>query len=167
MTEEWQNVPGYEGMYQVSDLGRVRSLDRVDTSGKRRRGKAMSPSVQAGGRYFEVHLSKGNRSRTWAVHQLVARAFFGPRPEGHEVCHGPKGSFDNSTTNLRYGSSKDNGQDMIRDGTATTLKVVRDDGKRYRSLREAAADNNCSPALICLACKGKIETAKKRRFSYT
>ena len=167
MTEEWRDIPGYEGLYQASDLGRVRSLDRVDTSGKRRRARLMRPSVRSDGCYFEVHLSKGNKGRTWPVHQLVARAFFGPPLEGREVCHGPAGSFDNSTANLRYGTSKDNSQDQVRDGTTVALKVIRDDGKRYNSLKEAAADNNCTPSLICLACKGKIETAKKRRFSYT
>jgi len=83
-----------------------------------------------------------------------------------EVCHGKKGSHNNSVTNLRYGTSKDNGQDMIRDRTTTAKAVMRGDGRKYTSMQVAAKDNNCSVALICLACKGKVETAKGLRWLY-
>ena len=65
-----------------------------------------------------VGLCRDGRSRTFAVHVLVARAFLGPCPDGQEVCHGPAGRRDNRLVNLSYGTpSKNNGEDKRRDGT--------------------------------------------------
>jgi hypothetical protein len=66
----------------------------------------------------QVGLRLDGKSRTFTVHRLVARAFLGPCPEGHEVCHGPAGRRDNRLVNLSYGTkSKNNGEDKRRDGT--------------------------------------------------
>lgn len=58
------------------------------------------------------------------------------------------------------------GHEGIRDGATTSKEVVREDGERYKSMREAANANSCSVALICLACKGKVKTAKGVKWSY-
>jgi len=85
MSEEWRAVPGYEGRYEVSNMGQVRSLthETVDTCGRRREfpGKVLAATPTAGP-YPMINLRKGPSSRAVRVHELVLLAFVGPRPEG-------------------------------------------------------------------------------------
>ena len=162
MTEEWRDVPGYEGMYQVSDLGRVRSLDRVvghRYGGTRRmKGRVLRQVPNQGG-YLQVFLSRDSKPRNFAVHRLVAEAFIGPCPKHHEVLHGAKGQRCNKASNLRYGTSKENSQDAIERGRTAARPVLRSDGKKYRSLTAAAEAVGCYNSQICMVCKGKYKTA--------
>lgn len=112
--ERWLPVVDYEGLYDVSDLGRVRSLPRNGTP-----GQILRQSTVTGKPYIKVNLSRGGVTRTPRVHVLVARAFLGPCPDGHEVCHGPEGPQDNRLVNLSYGThAKNMGPDRWRDGMA-------------------------------------------------
>lgn len=118
--ERWLPVVGYEGLYEVSDLGRVRGLDRmIKTFGgatKLHRGRVLKQRMAE--RYLRIGLHCHGEVRWYFVHVLVARAFLGPRPEGHEVCHGPDGALNNRLVNLSYGTpSKNHGEDRHRDGT--------------------------------------------------
>lgn len=83
--EEWRAVVGYEGAYEVSSLGRVRSLDRYLADGRRRHGRPKSLAIHQG--YPAVTLFKNREPKTIKIHALVAAAFIGPRPEGHQVNH--------------------------------------------------------------------------------
>ena len=114
--EEWRDVPNYEGAYEVSDLGRVRSMDRVTIHGHRARGRVLKQCRDPRG-YMCVALWSAGKGRTWSIHQLVAAAFLGPRTEGQEVLHGPGGQIDNRRANLSYGTSQQNSDDELRDGT--------------------------------------------------
>lgn len=123
MTETWKPVLGFEGVYSVSDQGRVRSEYRefVDSIGRtyRKPERILGPREWRGGsRYLLVDLQVGlHRKVTRYVHQLVAEAFFGPRPDGMEVCHGPGGAQDNRVPNLRWDTHRENGLDTVRQGT--------------------------------------------------
>lgn len=80
---EWRPVPGYEGLFEVSDDGRVRSITRVIKSGLGKRtlkGRELKPSTHAKG-YKLVSLRANNKRRSTAIHILVAEAFLGPRPD--------------------------------------------------------------------------------------
>ena len=113
--EEWRPVVGWEGLYEVSDLGRVRSLDRAVKRG-RYKGELLRPWTNKGG-YSCVFLSGvGRKRRNRQVHSLVAEAFIGPRPKGQVVRHGPLGVV-NAISNLTYGTPADNSADRLRDGT--------------------------------------------------
>lgn len=118
--EEWRPIEGYEGLYEVSNLGRVRSLDRVvkDSRCERKcKGKLLKLSPNGRG-YLRVVLSKEGKSKQHRIHRLVAIAFLGQPPEGHVVCHGPKGQQCNKITNLYWGTMEQNqGPDRLRDGT--------------------------------------------------
>jgi hypothetical protein len=108
--ERWLPAAEYEGLYEVSSLGRVRSLPRPGTL-----GGILKPQRK---RYFTVNLYRDGKMRTVTVHSLVARAFLKPRPEGHQVCHGPAGCYVNAAANLSYGTAAKNlGPDKYRDGT--------------------------------------------------
>jgi hypothetical protein len=108
--ERWLPVVGYEGCYEVSNLGRVqRHSGRILKLYLKRRSDR--------GEYYETRLCRGGVARTCHVHVLVARAFLGPCPDGYQVCHGPAGSLDNSVENLSYGTPVKNAADRYRDGT--------------------------------------------------
>lgn len=122
-TEVWKPVPGYEGAYEVSDHGRVRSLDRkIATCPKgtayRRlvRGRVLATSAHPGG-YRLVHLWQDGRVRATTVHALVAAAFLGPCPSGQEVRHKNGVAGGHGLANLEYGTRKENHADKRRHGT--------------------------------------------------
>lgn len=112
VTELWKPIPSEPG-YEVSDLGRVRSADRVvETAASWRRpahkrtykGKLLKPGRMSGG-HWPVACGKGN---TRTVHSLVLEAFVGPCPPGMECLRGGDDNDDNSLTNLRYGTRSEN-----------------------------------------------------------
>lgn len=119
--EEWRPVPGWEGLYSVSDLGRVRSEDRV-TSGRngtprRAYGRVLRPTREPHG-YMTVGLSRPRTRRQKVyVHDLVLTAFRGPRPDGDQCCHGDGTRDNNRLSNLRWGTVSDNAFDAVRHGT--------------------------------------------------
>lgn len=113
--ETWKSVAGFEGAYEVSDLGRVRSVPRNDTRGSRREGKVMSLALQKNG-YVSVMLSQGGQCTKRWVHRLVLESFVGA-PDGRHARHGPKGSAVNTLANLCWGTRRENSADQVRDGT--------------------------------------------------
>jgi predicted XRE-type DNA-binding protein len=123
MPEEWRPVVGYEGLYEVSSLGQVRSVDRIviypnGKSNRNFKGKLLKQCLNVRNRYHGVRLSKQGKTKLWLTHQLVANAFLGLPLEQHVICHGPKGQFCNEVTNLSWGTMKQNiGPDRVRDGT--------------------------------------------------
>lgn len=108
--ERWVPVRGYEGLYEVSDLGRVRSLPRPGT-----RGVVLRPDVGGPG-YPAVRLFRQGKKTHLNVHSLVAVAFLGPRPAGGECRHLNGDQTDNRLVNLQWGTSAENSQDMMRHG---------------------------------------------------
>jgi len=123
--EEWRDVPGWEGLYQVSSLGRIQSLARKvirkPASGamsiKRLPGAVLTPSINDRG-YFVVTLSRRGISKTHTLHVLIAFVFIGPRPPGLEVLHGDDDKANNRVTNLRYGTKRMNYEDSVKNGKA-------------------------------------------------
>lgn len=114
--ERWLAVPGYEGCYEVSDQGQVRSLDRRSTRGAHSvlaRGRVLTPKFTP---YPTVSLWLDGRQYTRRVHTLVAEAFIGPRPPGMYVCHGNGDETDNRLENLRYDTPSANELDTVRHG---------------------------------------------------
>jgi hypothetical protein len=126
--ETWLPIAGFEGLYEISDLGSVRSLDRVITTKagvrKNRRGRLLRPRRTPTG-YNSVTLYRldGTHRATYA-HVLVLEAFVGPRPDGLEACHGPGGVNDNSLQNLRWDNHQNNMRDMVRDGNCHLSRII-------------------------------------------
>lgn len=126
MTEIWKAVVGFEGFYEVSSLGRVRSLDRLTTQKtkggayqtRRFKGKILSPALNRkryNYRYVGLIVQGQQTLRRVAV--LVAAAFIGPRPCGSVTCHVNGVSTDDRAENLRYDTPKNNTADMAVHGT--------------------------------------------------
>lgn len=125
MSEVWKPVVGFEGLYEVSDQGRVRSLDRVlwvrnpwGRIGPRRyRGRIIRPGPHQGG-YLAIHLNREGEVKSTTAHVLVAQAFIGPRPPGMEVCHNDGDKKNCARSNLRYDTPSGNNRDKEKHGTA-------------------------------------------------
>ena len=117
MREKWLPIPSFEGQYEVSDQGRVRSVERevVDVNGKIRRyqGLILQTAPNPGG-YSCVRLGRGNPI---LVHYAVATAFIGIRPRGAQVRHLNGVKADNRKKNIRYGTPKQNQADRRTHGT--------------------------------------------------
>lgn len=111
--EEWRPILGFEGFYEVSDQGRVRSLDRILSDGRRWRGQVMRTQIVD--RYEQLVLSRNGQSAR-NVHVLALEAFRGERPIGMEVCHGNGISTDNRLENLRWDTPKSNAADRETHG---------------------------------------------------
>jgi hypothetical protein len=103
--EEWRDVVGYEGLYQASSLGRIRRI--APGRGPTRPGYILKPKV-AKSDCVHVNLYKGGKERTHQIHRLVAAAFYGSCPEGHEVNHKNGSRLDNRLENLEYVTSHEN-----------------------------------------------------------
>lgn len=116
MTENWRSVVGYEGKYEVSDQGRVRSVDRLDSRGRRRRGKVMSLRRTTRD-HLSISLCADGVSRSFQVHHLVLTAFVGQRPSGSEACHWDDDGANNHLVNLRWDTRSANQLDSVRNGT--------------------------------------------------
>jgi hypothetical protein len=142
MSEIWKPVPGYEGAYEVSNLGRVRSLDRiaVDEMGRAKMypGRIRATKPRDDG-YIHVCLFSKGRSAGRYVHDLVAAAFIGPKPHGQEVCHRNGIKWDNRDINLRYDTAKGNAADRIRHETQVRGSAVANARLTEQQAREALA----------------------------
>lgn len=127
--EVWKDIAGHEGLYQVSDLGRVKSLLRkiwVNPNKSSPNGhfitipeKLLSPTTYKGERgclYEKVTLWDHHVGRQAAVQILVCEAFHGPRPEGHYACHRDGDGLNNRSSNLYWGTPLENAADTKRHG---------------------------------------------------
>jgi hypothetical protein len=101
-TEDWRPIHRWEGLYEVSSHGRIRSLDRIDARGRRWRGRIMRGMRDRAGWYTKVNLVFGTRREQQYVHRLVAAAFLGPCPPGIEVNHIDGDKTNNAVGNLEY-----------------------------------------------------------------
>ena len=133
--EIWKDIPGYEGKYQASTEGRIRSIDRpvrgiCHYTGKefyrRVKGRILRP-----GRYCKnghVSVVLGHDAVGSPVHQLVMLTFVGPVPDGMEILHINGKPTDNRLSNLRYGTRTENILDVYHQGGIWRKLSVEDVG---------------------------------------
>lgn len=168
MKEIWKDIEGFEGYYQVSNLGRVKSLDReiVFNNGKSEkaktmiRGRILSITKQTQG-YSQVGLCKNGTQKSYRLNRLVAKAFI-PNPFGKpEVNHIDGNKDNNRADNLEWVTSQENSIHALKNGLITPYKrpvlKIGLDGTlldEYESLKEAAEKNGISRGNLCMVCKG-------------
>lgn len=114
--EVWRSVPGYEGAYEVSSLGRVRALDRTTDRGRKWRGQMMTLCPLRND-YLIVTLWRDGKQKSPFVHRLVLSAFVGPAPEGTEALHADSDRQNNCLSNLSWGTHSQNQYEQVENGT--------------------------------------------------
>ena len=157
--EVWKPVKGYEGLYEVSDCGNVRSLDRTvsTTRGTRRiQGRLLSPKQNTTG-YLQVALFKNGTRKEWLVSRLVAEAFC-EKPEGCDVVnHLDNDISHNLATNLEWTTQRGNIMHSFRQKRRYVRPVERSDGKLYEQLNRVAEDG-FDASCVWRVCRGKRHT---------
>ena len=112
--EEWRDIPGYEGSYMVSNLGRVKSLRRMVKGHKKQGGRIQHERILkaslCGGGYLFVNLRKNNKNRVFKIHQLLMICFKGFRVDGYKlvVDHINNIRTDNRLENLQAMTAREN-----------------------------------------------------------
>lgn len=175
MQEIWKDVFGYEGLYEVSNLGRVRSVDRITTqsnngvlSQNKYKGKILNGRSDKG--YIRVHVSKNGKSESLLVHRIVASAFC-EKPAGCDIVnHLDNNPSNNRADNLEWTTYKGNMQWATRQGRMhyrpenlrkaqeskkVAVIAIASDGSRIRfdSQAEAAKSLNIAHGHIAAACR--------------
>ena len=135
MAETWKDVPGFEGKYQVSNCGNVRSVP-----GGHRSGGLLKPGKSSNG-YLTVALYKDSKSVSYLIQDLVMAAFVGPKPPHCVTRHMDDNREHNSLDNLQYGSQSENYKDVYRLG-GTHKKLTADDVLDIRKSLEMGEDKH-------------------------
>lgn len=162
-SESWKPIPGWEELYDVSDLGNVRSVARVIARSNGwplpvRERLLAQHSTRYGHRH--VKLYRDGKGTAYGVHRLVMAAFDGPCPDGMQVCHNNGDASDNRLSNLRYGTPTENSRDMIRHGTHYWTN------KTYCPRGHLLESPNLVPCMLkrgrrsCLACSRALSHVK-------
>lgn len=111
MKEIWKDIKGYEGLYQVSNLGRVKSMDRcvktINNSTRLIKGKVLSAYITSNG-YYRLSLCKEGVEKRYFVHRLVAEAFIQNPDNLPQINHKDENKLNNCVDNLEWTSAKYN-----------------------------------------------------------
>lgn len=173
MNEEWRDVSGYEGKYQVSNLGRVKSLERAvrDTSPYKIAEKLKKPTLDKKG-YSQVMLWKNGKYKRFFVHRLVATAFIPNTQQMPVVNHKDCNPKNNHVDNLEWCSQSHNIQHANNMGHHTgpkqngkdSIAVIQYDKKmnvirEYPSMAEAERVTGISNTSISRCCNGLYQQA--------
>lgn len=183
--EEWRDIKGYEGLYKVSNLGNVRSLDRwvVSKDGKRRffAGQAVK-SVKESNGYSRVNLYREGSAKKISVHRIVALAFL-PNPQNlPQVNHINEDKADNRAENLEWCTCEHNGNHGTRGARISKTLTGRfnhpkkskricaiSDGKtvfEFPSIHEAGRQLGIPSSNIVACLSGKQKTAYGYQWEY-
>lgn len=188
--EIWKDIKNYEGLYQVSNKGNVRSLPHVVKSSVCRSGKRLSQGrllkqfITSNGYYKGVHLCKNNAVKTIMVHRLVAEAFCENNSEHNCVDHIDGNSQNNCSDNLRWCSHKENCNNPHTKKKASIAKqglfgVLSNRHKKVAQLdlkgnvirvwdfvKQVEDAIGISRSSVSLCANGKLKTAGGYKWSY-
>lgn len=173
-SEFWKDITGYEGLYQVSNIGRIKSLPRKYSRGE----SIMNTPINHWG-YKMVYLSKNKHKKFFSVHRLVALHFI-DNPRNYKfVNHKDEDKTNNKATNLEWCTSKYN----TNYGTCIQRRVAKQKNKHgakrvlqytmnlelikeYPSIMEATRVTSISPRAICACCRGYQKSAYGYKWKY-
>lgn len=174
--EEWRTIEGYEGLYEVSSLGRVRSIPKKHSYPKCAIG-ILSPSTNKAG-YKRVTLCKEGRTQGFSVHRLVAAAFLGKPSDNLVVNHIDENPSNNELTNLEWVTPRQNLEHsnvinkMINAATRAKEKAVQMYSKageficEFESTTKAAKHIGSYQQLVSECCKNWNKSTKGYKFKF-
>lgn len=178
MVEIWKDIPQFEGLYQVSNMGRVRSLTRK-VHIKESKYRVFKGSIKAGcyelkNGYHVVSLYKNGKSKRFFTHRLVAMAFIDNPQDLPQVNHKDENKTNNNVENLEWCDSKYNtnyGNCIEKRIAPQRVKVSRFsiDGKyieTYESMAYIEREFGFNHSAICMCCKGQIQSAYGYKWEY-
>lgn len=179
MCEIWRDIKGFEGIYQVSNLGRVKSLERIDIRGHRLKERIRKPTKDRDG-YYRIQLWKQSIIKQYLIHRLVFETFNGSIPEGYEINHLDESPINNALSNLSLVTHKENlnygtrtkkcskklknRKDLSKSVLQFTLEYVL--VKEYSSTHQAERETGFAQQNICACCKGKLKQAYGYKWRY-
>ena len=152
--ETWRAIAGYEGLYQVSNLGRVKSLNYNHTG----TDKILKPGKNQGG-YLRVGLSKDGHTKHLLVHRLVAEAFIQNQNNLETVNHKDEVKTNNVASNLEWMSRGDNKRYSANKSAKMFDKQTGELLATFPSTREAERVTGINQSNISECCKGKRKSA--------
>lgn len=165
MKEIWKDIVGYEGLYQVSDFGRVKSMPRWGTT---KEEKTLKQYKNRYG-YMYVCLYKNSKPKKYTVHTLVAKAFI-PNPENKpEVNHKKGNKADNRASELEWATKSENKKHsykVLNEKHYTKQVICIETGKMYNSLLEASKECGCQKTHISDCCRGRRNTTGGYHWKY-
>lgn len=166
--EIWKPIPDYEEYYRVSNLGNVKSLNRITTDGRSVKGKLLTPVKRPDG-YMQISRYTEGKQKTELVHRLVAKAFLlGEAPKGYVVDHIDHNRANNSIDNLRYLPKAENDSQggKVQGKTVAQYNLNGERIKVFSSVAEAYRATNIHDGDITRVCNGKRKSAGGYRWQY-
>lgn len=184
--EIWKDIPGYEGLYQASNLGNIKSLDRYKQNYSKKQkiyGKILKQQKDLDG-YYKIALCKNGKYYQTNVHRIIAMTFI-PNPNNlpqvnHIIAISDGGT--NCVDNLYWGTQKQNMQDKKRDGHLKIRNMKNENNpnskivlqldlkgnviNKYNCIMEATRKTKINNADIGQCCKGKLKTAGGYKWKY-
>lgn len=168
MVEEWRDVKGWEGFYQASSLGRIRSVERKIAlcDGRER----IQPSIvlkptRARGSYRKVTLTKNGKTVNRSIHRLVAEAFLPKSSSDLEVNHKDGDPTNNAVSNLEWSTRRENALHRVhvlhKQGRA--VKCV-ETGEIFYSIKRAAECYDGDPSQLCKLLNHSGQTFKGKHW---
>lgn len=175
MNEIWKDIPEFEGIYQVSNMGRIKSLLRKSYSGRMLKERLLSPTPDTKG-YVRVTLHKNKKAFHKSVHRIVAEVFI----DGDislQVNHIDGIKTNNVYTNLEWCTNKENSDHAYNTGLKNkeilnkafkirSIKLDTEQEQNHYSINQAAKDLNLYPSNILNVLKGKFKQSGGYMFEY-
>lgn len=161
--ETWKDVVGYEGFYKVSDKGNIKSVERLDSIGRRCGGLVLRSGEHKHG-YLQVRLYKNGKGRHKLIHRLVSKAFI-PNPNSFlEVNHIDENKKNNEAANLEWCDTKYNVNYGTRNKRVSrklskkvkAVNVISGEVIRFKSTSEAGK-KGYSHGNVSMACRGTFK----------
>jgi hypothetical protein len=180
--EEWRAVKGFEGWYEISDMGRIRSLDRVihhiedkvynKSKIQINEGKILTPQANNRG-YYYIMLYRNSKHYKRYIHRLVAEAFLPAPPKSYRVVNHISGNHqDNRKENLEWCTQKQNINHAFDNGLVKTRKRVRsinietNEVKEYDGICIAGRQLGISHTGIVQCLKGRAKLCNGCKWEY-
>ena len=177
--EIWKDIVGYEGLYQISNYGRIKSLERTIQHKTcygglyHVKGRILKPKIEKDG-YFRISLIKDGMKKYYRLNRLVAQAFIPNPNELPIVNHKDEDKLNNNVNNLEWCTQKYNvnyGDGINKRKNKMSIKIIQYDLednyiKTWNSINDAVRHYNGNTQ-ICQCCKGKRNNANGYKWKYT